>query len=213
MPVNVVFFGDSVCFGQYVSLHKCWVTKVAQKLAATFGDDAVCITNASVNGNTTRQALERMSYDLSGLKPDILTVQFGLNDCNYWVTDKGLPRVTLKCFTANLMEILDRAKAFGVRRRFLVTNHPTTRTGFMAGLPITRSYQQSCEEYNYAIREVAQMAGVDLLDVELSFYASVVDGSMKAFLLDDGLHLNVDGHLAYSKLVYPVMEKAVRELA
>ena len=197
--VNLVFFGDSVCFGQYVSLHKCWVTKVAQKLAETLGEDAVCVTNSSVNGNTTRQALERMSYDLSGLKPDILTVQFGLNDCNKWDTDRGAFRVSPAAFHANLEEIVLRADIFGVKTTILTTNHPTLRP---------KEYEDGNKLYNKTIRSIAHLRGIPLLDIETYFTVNDIEGHV----LPDGLHLNEHGHQVYFKQVYPIIERRVKEL-
>jgi hypothetical protein len=59
------FFGDSICFGQGVSPHQVWVARIAADLAATFADAAITVQNPSVNGNTTRAALERMPYGQS----------------------------------------------------------------------------------------------------------------------------------------------------
>ena len=60
-PIKVTFFGDSTCVGQGVSLYLGWVTRVAQSLdevSRKIGREIV-VSNQSVNGRTTRQALER----------------------------------------------------------------------------------------------------------------------------------------------------------
>jgi acyl-CoA thioesterase I len=114
-PLRVVFFGDSICVGQGVSLFKGWVTKIASGLdllSQEIGREIV-VVNASVNGNTTRQALERMPYEVQSHGVDILLTQFGLNDCNLWLTDGGLPRVSADAFAANLKEIIARGRRFG----------------------------------------------------------------------------------------------------
>ena len=190
MPVNIVFFGDSVCFGQFISLHQCWVTLVAQKLAEKYD---VIVTNSSVNGSTTRQALERMSYDLSKLNMDIFVIQYGLNDCNYWETDKGLPRVSPQSFSTNLHEIIGRATAFGAKK-----------------VPWTDkiSYPRSNEQYNQIIRVVAQHSlHASLIDIEHHFA-----GQGSTYLLPDLMQLNTKGHQSYFKFIYPIIEKAVKEL-
>ena len=46
------------------------------------------------------------------LEPDVMTLQFGLNDCNCWETDRGLPRVSEEAFRANLIEMIERARLF-----------------------------------------------------------------------------------------------------
>src|SRR6267378_1663214 len=125
--INLAFFGDSICFGQGISIHKGWVPRISQKLE-TLGQSSgveISVLNSSVNENTTRMALERMPYDIQSHPIDILFVQFGMNDCNYWLTDKGVPRVSPMAFEANLLEIIDRAQAIHVKKIFLSTNHPT----------------------------------------------------------------------------------------
>ena len=56
-----------------------------------------------------------------------MTLQFGLNDCNCWETDRGLPRVSEEAFRANLIEMIERARLFGARSIVLSTNHRTLR--------------------------------------------------------------------------------------
>lgn len=60
-------------------------------------------------------ALERMPFDVQTHKVDILVITFGMNDCNYWKTDQGLPRVSPDAFEANMKEIIMRGFRFGSR--------------------------------------------------------------------------------------------------
>src|SRR6185437_14172947 len=100
--VRVTFFGDSICVGQGVSIYRGWVTRLAEELDTHCNVRAkLIVTNASVNGRTTRQALEDMPYNVQGHGVDLIVIQFGLNDCNYWLTDRGNPRVSLEAFKAN----------------------------------------------------------------------------------------------------------------
>jgi acyl-CoA thioesterase I len=210
--IEVVFFGDSICVGQGVAIHDGWVTRISAELsihARTKSD--VVVRNASINGNTTRLALERMPYDVASHGADVLLVQFGMNDCNYWQTDNGVPRVSRAAFQANLHEIIDRARYIGAQRILLNTNHPTTRLAPFPGLHL--SYEESNRSYNDIIRAVAAEAGdpVVLNDVEAAIrrsYGEVVDD----LLLPDGLHLSREGHDVYFDLVFPVVLKAVREI-
>ena len=217
-PLRVVFFGDSICFGQGVSIHDGWVTRLSafiESLAGKSGRDAV-VVNASVNGSTTRQALERMPYDVQSHGVDVLLVQFGLNDCNHWQTDNGVPRVSPRAFSANLHEIIDRGVRFGARRILLNTNHPTTRdTDVMAGGEMT--YEQNNRFYNTIVREVAE-ARADI--VELTDIATVFEQQLRArdsrldqLLLPDGLHLSRAGHTVYFEAVAPRIEAAINNLA
>ena len=84
--MNLIFFGDSICTGQFVSPHQTWVSMISSSIPS------VTVFNHSINGDITRTALERMPHDVQEIGPDIIYIQFGMNDCNYWQTDRGLPR-------------------------------------------------------------------------------------------------------------------------
>jgi lysophospholipase L1-like esterase len=211
--MKVYFFGDSICFGQYVSPHRVWVAQIARRLEEELGP-AIVVQSPSVNGNTTRMALERMPHDVQAHLPDLVYIQFGMNDCNHWVSDRGLPRVGAEAFAANLMEIIGRARAAGARRVLLATNHPTPKTELLAGTGF--SYQDSNEAYNALVREVASAAGPDLqlVDNEESWLHTLQQGAtLTDLLLPDGIHLGSAGHDRYFEFVYPFVERAVRDLS
>lgn len=213
-PIKITFFGDSTCVGQGVSIYRGWVTQIAR-----FLDDygyqigrQIIVSNSSINGRTTRQALEDMPYHVQNPGVDILIVQFGLNDCNYWATDRGGPRVSLSAFTANLLEIIARGERFGAFRVLVNNNHPTSRDHtIMAGTPIT--YEASNKTYNAALRELAGEFPeiVRFQDIE-NHFRGLLDrgqGPIEKYLLEDGLHLSILGHEEYYKLMCPLIRDAV----
>jgi acyl-CoA thioesterase I len=214
---RIVFFGDSICNGQGVSLHRGWVPRLsaaAEALSSEIGCD-VMVVNASVNGSTTRQALERMAYEVQSHDLDILLVQFGLNDCNFWITDRGLPRVSPESFEANLIEIITRGRHFGARAILLNTNHPTTKTlDPQPFFPI--SYAESSRRYNQIIRRVAKRFGdyVHLNDIEKvwSERCANSDKSLKELLLQDGLHPSPAGHDLYYEVLWEKIAHVTRRL-
>lgn len=215
-PLRVVFFGDSICVGQQVSPHRTWVARLAARLeqvAAAAGTGLLAV-NASVNGNTTRLALERMPQDVQKDGVDVLLVQFGLNDANYWETDRGVPRVSPEAFAANLAEIVERGYRFGARQVVLHTNHPTARD--QAPLPhFGQPYESSNRRYNAIVREVAaRLSGrVELTDVEAAFRGRTGDRRERLLELlqpaPDWLHPNEAGHDLYLEVAGPPLERAV----
>ena len=205
-PVRVTFFGNSICVGQGVSIYRGWVTRVAGRLddLAVESGREIIVTNSSVNGSTTRQALERMPYDVQSHGVDILIVQFGLNDCNYWQTDAGLPRVSPEGYAADLQEIVRRGITFGAMRVVLHNNHPTTRT--TEKFPNAKvTYEDSNRQYNAIVRDVAEGLGpsVIFIDIEAEFdrFTSRQHDRLGPLLLPDGLHLSAAGHALYFDLV------------
>ncbi|EKD28640.1 MAG: Lipolytic enzyme, G-D-S-L [uncultured bacterium] len=213
--MNIIFFGDSICFGQGISLHSGWVCKISKAIDkySKKNKRKITVINSSINGNTTRQALERMSYDVQSHAASVIIVQFGMNDCNYWQTDHGLPRVSPEAFKANLSEIVDRAVHFGAMKIFVNTNHPTEKNEKIPYGSV--SYQESNAIYNEGIRKLAsEKKMVDLNDIEKHFYGEIkkTKTSIKDYLLEDGIHLNLAGHNLYYNLVCPSLIKALKKI-
>jgi acyl-CoA thioesterase I len=199
---KLIFFGDSICTGQYVSIHKGWVTQLSKSLS----NKNIMVLNSSVNGRTSRQALEDMPYHIQEQHPNFLVIQFGMNDCNYWNSDRGVPRVSPKSFEANLEEMINRALAFEVEKIFLNTNHPTGLN--QVKLFYTKiTYEDSNEQYNTIIRKVAENNNVILNDIEPEFINHRKD--LKDLLLPDLLHPNELGHKLYFKIINPVIKMEI----
>ncbi len=211
--MNIYFFGDSISFGQGVSIDLGWVTKLSAKLRIKFPQQDITAINSSINGNTTRMALERMPYDIQSHDVDILVIGFGMNDCNYWETDKGVPRVSPLAFEANLKEIIDRGYNFGVKEIILRNNHPSIRQKIMPYTDIT--YAESNATYNSIIRKVAaEDQRVVFVDMEKAFekYCENSKLTMKEFTLPDEIHLNQKGHEIYLQTFYPYMQESIEHL-
>lgn len=214
--LRFAFFGDSICVGQGVSPHKTWAVRLAQLIEAEVAKAGrqVCVLNPSINGETTRKALERMGFDIQAAGVDAILVQFGLNDTNRWETDGGQPRVSEAAFSANLKEIFARARTFGARHVLLNTNHPTTRDKqVFPHYPAT--FETGNLRYNQIIRQVAQEDGMlTLTDIGAAFRNRVNSGvALETLLLPDGLHLSEAGHDLYLELLTPPVLAAARQLA
>jgi lysophospholipase L1-like esterase len=204
--------GDSITAGQYVDASLRWTSLVGDAIVVEYLPTPVnfYILNRGVSGETTRQGLERFPADVQQHRPDIMTLQFGLNDCNCWVTDGGLPRVSEAAYRANLIEMIERAQRFGARRIILSTNHPTLRHKVLLS---GDSLEARRRRYNDHVREVASITSVELCDVEEGF-AHLDQNELAAMLLPypDLLHLSAAGHRLYADCIRPHVERAVAEV-
>jgi lysophospholipase L1-like esterase len=213
--LRVLFFGDSISFGQGVSPHKIWVTRISETLSKVFEARLeIVVQNPSINGNTTRMALERIAYDVQTHRPNVLVTQFGLNDCNVWESDKGRPRVSPASFAANLEEIIDRCRNFGARQVIVGTNHPTTRT--RVNMPnVDYPYQTANRNYNSIIRKVTTTKGAYLADLERAFESCIATRQhrLEDLLQPDELHLSERGHDLYYAHYLPIVQTAVSAIA
>ncbi len=206
-PIKIVFMGDSITAGQYVETSKIWTSNVDRRLRAQFGENTIATVNKGITGETTRQGLERFPAAVQTERPDIVTIQFGLNDCNCWQTDEGLPRVSLRAYMANLAEMIERSRRFGAREIILMTNHRTLRRTPMVSGEV---YEDASNRYSHAARQVAQECGVTLCD-QLFAFAPLTDGELNEMLLPppDSLHLSEAGHVLYGDTLYPYLDAAI----
>jgi len=204
---HCIFFGDSICVGQWVDISKVWVHQTATALQRDFGKGSnIAFHNRSINGNTTRQALERMHFDCLSHKPYGVIIQFGLNDCHIWETDCGHPRVSEKAYKANLVEMIERCRHHNVKHIILNSNHPTTRTKML--LPnSSQTYENRNIIYNDICREVAQEYEkvVHFVDINKIFAQHIPSQELHEYLLEDEIHLSEKGHDFYFAHFYPMI--------
>lgn len=207
MSLKLYFFGDSICVGQYVSIHKTWVSMVSRKIEEDLGDKVI-VMNASVNGNTTRMALERMYYDILSHKPEIVFTQFGMNDCNIWATDKGHARVALDSYWANMLEILSKAKSGGVQKTIVNTNHPSALNKTLLTGSRVFYEENNCLYYN-KLKNLKELNSDEFLLIDIREHLENKRIPPFKFLLEDGIHLNEFGHILYFEYVYPYIRESV----
>lgn len=65
--MKLFFFGYSICNGQFVNINEGFVNKISNKLKKS--KKKILVTNNSVDGRTTRQALEDMPFQIQKHKP------------------------------------------------------------------------------------------------------------------------------------------------
>jgi lysophospholipase L1-like esterase len=204
--------GDSITAGQYVDPALRWTSLIGDAVVVRYLTTPInfLILNCGVSGETTRQALERFPADVQQHRPDIMTLQFGLNDCNCWVTDAGLPRVSEAAFRANLVEMIERARRFGAGRIILSTNHPTLRHKVLLS---GDSLETRRQRYNDHIRGVAAEAGVEFCDIDEGF-GKLDDTELEPLLLPypDQVHLSIEGHRRYAALIEPYVTRAISDV-
>lgn len=213
-PITIVFMGDSITEGQYVHHSQRWTERVTREIRTFASDlidtDQLHFFNRGISGETTRQGLERFPRDVQVLQPNVMTLQFGLNDCNCWDTDRGLPRVSEAAYRANLLEMIARARAFGAAHIILSTNHPTLRH---RKLICGQTLEERRVQYNEIVREVAKEANAILCDIEMAF-ANVDRDQLSTMLLSepDVLHLSQLGHEKYASAIFVYIAEAVKQV-
>ncbi len=207
--VTVVFMGDSITAGQYVDAPHRWVDIVANNLTRSYLNTPLTLVFvvSGVSGETTRQGLERFPKDVQIHRPDIVTLQFGLNDCNCWATDHGLPRVSEDAYRANLIEMIDRSRTFGGEHVILSNNHTTLRHKVLI---CGKTLEERRKQYNETVKDVASQKNVTFCDIESAFRDlsnDELEGELLAY--PDWLHLSHEGHKRYAAQIEPVVRAAI----
>lgn len=163
---RVVGFGDSITYAQHLPLASSWTSHLGA-------------VNLGVCGDTTRLGLERFPQ-VRDAQPDAVVIQFGLNDCNRWDSDGGLPRVSVAGFEANLVELVQRVR--------LLKADPLVCT-------LTTSTRESLltpHAYSIAAIRAAERTGAKVVDLR--------EGITTKHLLD-GVHLNEEGQRLFAEAV------------
>lgn len=168
--------------------------------------------NAGVGGNTTEAGRARFGKDVLDLKPDIVVIQFGINDSavDVWKTPPATrARVPADRYTANLEFFINTLQA-QKRAVILMTPNPVRWTPALRRLYGKAPYRPDdadgfntiLQTYADAVRQVARRKNVPLVDVYAAFqtYGHAPGQSIDDLLLD-GMHPSGKGHRLVADLL------------
>ncbi|TWU17483.1 Acetylxylan esterase precursor [Novipirellula galeiformis] len=186
---KVVCFGDSITKQGYSEI-----------LASLLDVQAI---NAGVGGNTTSQALRRMSRDVLAQHPDVVVILFGTNDTRI---DNAGVFVPLEKYTANLHQMIDACEKQEARvvlctippinhERYF-TRHDKAAFERVGGLGVLLT------KYREAVVQVASQRNVAVVDLNQLLQ------EQPEWLSDDGVHASKEGVAILAKHI----AKAVRPL-
>ncbi|MEO6876758.1 MAG: GDSL-type esterase/lipase family protein [Opitutaceae bacterium] len=205
-PLTIVTFGDST------TAERPGFTVYSQILEQTLPGrlhEPVRVINAGVRGNTTADAAKRFAHDVLAVHPDLVVMQFGINDATIDVWKKPPatePRVVLADYLANLRRFIAGVRAQGGKVVLMTPNplrwtpqlvemygHPPYNADDPDGLNINLSH------YAAAVRELAAQTGVPLVDIWHAY--ETWQGGAADPLVADGMHPNQRGHELVARLL------------
>ena len=135
------------------------------------------MVNAGCRRQQNGRRLNRLQKDVLDLKPDLVTVMFGLND---------LTVLPVSDFRANLAQIIRRCRDVGAEVMFCTPNSVITTSG----RPVPKLI-----EYCHAVKEVAAEQQAPVCDIYAAYEAiRARDPLAWRLLLSDEIHPNMDGH-------------------
>lgn len=202
---NIITFGDST-------------TAARKEVAAVYSDliqeelhrlgYQAQVANAGVPGNTTADARARFDKDVLARRPNLVIIQFGINDSavDVWKNPPATkPRVALAAFRENLLYFIQR-----LRERqaavVLMTPNPLCWTEKLIEMYSKKPYLPGRKDgfnvtlnaYTDMVRDISVSEHVPLVDVG-AVLRSHPEGACH-FLLD-GMHPNDQGHRLIADLL------------
>ncbi|MBL4886136.1 MAG: exo-alpha-sialidase, partial [Planctomycetaceae bacterium] len=162
------------------------------------------VINAGVANSTTDHARKRFQHDVLAHNPNLVVIQFGINDAavDVWKTPPAQKsRVALARYKENLIYFIDTLRQRKVKV-VLMTPNPTRWTPKLRQLYGKSPYDPAkpdgfniiLKNYADAVRQVAKQKQVDLVDIYKLYeaYDQQTNHSMDELLLD-GMHPNQKG--------------------
>ena len=210
-PMTVVAFGAST------TAKRTNVVVYADQLPNRIGSGRLNILNKGVPGNTTQAARERFQRDVLDQRPEVVIIQFGINDSavDVWRDPpKALPRVSLADFEKNIRHFVRESKAVGAEVILMTPNQLrwSPRTLELYGKPPYNrddpmGFNLLLPQYCEVIRKIALNENVKLVDVYAAYDDPQRTGgkTVEDLLPDDGMHPNTEGHSLVADGIEPLL--------
>jgi lysophospholipase L1-like esterase len=197
---RLVMIGDSITDAQrteageglFDAIGRGYVANVDALLGAAYPGHAIRVTNRGTSGNTVRDLVARWEQDVSGLRPDWLSVMIGINDV--W-RQFDLPRQPeLHVPPDEYAATLDRlAAATRPALRGLVLLSP-----FYIELNRSDAMRARMDGYGAIVREIAARHDAIFVDVQAAFDRQLAH-MHSAALAWDRIHPNHIGHMVIAR--------------
>jgi len=198
-PLIVVALGDSTTAPR--AGVKVFASLLEQQLKIR--KRTIQIINAGVPGDTTTRARARFEREVLACDPDVVTIQFGINDSAVDVFEGATqPRVSLQNYEQNLYSMVDSLQSRGVHV-VLLTPNPVAWTDELKALYNKLPYRTTepdgwntlLKDYAGTVHHVARTRHVPLVDIYQMFqqYGAGPERNLNDLMVD-GMHPNSTGH-------------------
>src|SRR5205807_3168944 len=191
--IRYAVVGDSYSCGEGASPKESWPALMTQHLNAQ-GLHVDLVSNPSVTGWTTKDAIDRELPKFVNSNPNFATLLIGVND---WV--QGIDEET---FRTRLSFLLDQMLAvLPNKKHLLVVTIPdfgVTPTGpkYARG----RNIHEGITQFNKIATEEAHKRGLTVVDI---FPLSKKMGQDKSLVAKDGLHPSAKAYAEWEKIIFP----------
>ena len=188
-------FGDSITDGYGVS--RGFVSFLTEQISKTHPDLELVTINTGMSGDTSRGGLYRLGRDVIDHRPDLVTINFGVND--------AFSGISPEQFSDNLRDMVIRIRDAGCGRILMLS---------CESIPDDWAEQQVLP-YWEAMKTLAGDMNCVYADVHEKWVRELMGGRQESDLIIPGdLHPNEEGHKVIAKAVFEAMEvsKILEEL-
>lgn len=209
-----------VTFGDSTTATRADLRIYSQVLAEEL--EGVKVVNAGVGGHNTDHARARFGKDVRAHNPDVVVIQFGINDAavDVWKDPPATEsRVALADYEANLRHFVDTLNADG-SAVILMTPNPLRWNPKMREMYGKAPYDPDDEDgfnrflksYAEKVRELSKEKKLPLVDVYRIFEEhGAMEGQSVDELLLDGVHPNEAGQRLVADALLPLVRSLVKK--
>jgi lysophospholipase L1-like esterase len=196
---RIVCFGDSVTFGWNLNYENSYPSQLEQLLKKDFSQ--IKVINSGIGGNTIIDANKRFDKDVLNFKPDIVIVNFGLNDGMIAV---NAPNIDIKDFENYYNDLIKKLQSGDLKIIILGINPVTELFPENESESYRKKQREIYEIYNEKIFEIARKNNLAYINLWEEFNK---DTDLEEYIQIDGIHPNEKGSNLIAELIYEIIKK------
>lgn len=199
--IRYAVIGDSYSCGEGATQKESWPSLLTDHLKRE-GLDIDLVSNPSVTGWTTKDAIDKELPKFVNSNPTFATLLIGVND---WV--QGIDETT---FRNRLSYLLDSMLAVLTNKKHLlvvtIPDFGVTPTGpkYARG----RNIHDGLTQFNKIVNEEAHKRGLEVVDI---FPLSKKMGHDKSLVAKDGLHPSAKAYAEWETIIFPAAVELLKK--
>ncbi len=199
--IRYAVIGDSYSCGEGAKPSEAWPALLTQHLKSQ-GLDVDLVSNPSVTGWTTKDAIDKELPKFVSSNPNFATLLIGVND---WV--QGVDETTFRNRVSYLVDHM--LAVLPNKKRLLVVTIPdfgVTPTGpkYARG----RNIHEGITQFNKIASDEAHKRGLEVVDI---FPLSKKMGHDKSLVAKDGLHPSAKAYAEWEQVIFPAALELLKQ--
>ena len=207
----ISLFGSSIMEGVIgVEPHERWYEVMRGRLSEQFPDICFVVVNGAVGGESTRECMLRFERDVLAYSPDYLLVMTGANNEDHTRPERIVPLGEIQ---HHMETMVDRLPA-------------KTRIAGVGLGPVVNEWHWAAKHAAFEEPFLNCGGGLDELlepqrELARRFFLSgsypfldlypLLAGERRKYLLEDGIHLNRDGHKLFGENMFSLLKKTITQ--